>query len=87
MQLVPNSWGGTLIPIRELSDSIFWSKVRRAREMPPVEKLLAGPRLFDYACRIMRDGIRAHHPEADDAEVTRLLRERLALQRRLDRVQ
>jgi hypothetical protein len=71
--------------IRELADSIFWSKVRRARETPPVEKLLAGPRLFDYACRIVRDGIRAQHPGADAAEVTRILHERLALQRRLER--
>lgn len=73
--------------IRELSSAIYWERVRRARQRPPVEKLLDGPRLFDFACRVTRDGIRHQHPEADEAEVSRILRERLALGRRLERQQ
>ncbi len=71
--------------IRKLADSIYWDRVRRAREQSSVEKLLDGPRLFDFACRISRDGIRHQHPEADEAEVERLLRERLALGRQIER--
>lgn len=48
------------------------------------EKILAGPRLFEAACRMMRAGIRLQHPDADEARVTELLRERLALQRRME---
>jgi Rv0078B-related antitoxin len=72
-------------PIRQLANDIFWDKVRRARETPPVEKLLLGPRLFDFACGITRSGIRHQHPDADEAEVERILADRLALQRRLER--
>lgn len=65
-------------------DELLWEKVRQAREMSFEDKFLAGPRLFDLACRLMRDGIRMQYPDADDAEVERLLDERLALQRRLE---
>jgi hypothetical protein len=71
--------------IAQLADAIFWTKVRKARETPPVEKLLLGPRLFDFACRTVCDGIRAQHPNADETEVNRILNERVALQRRLER--
>jgi hypothetical protein len=71
--------------IRELSSAIYWEKVRRARERCPVEKLLDGPRLFDSGCEIMRSAIRAQYPTADEAEVARLLTERIQLGRRLER--
>lgn len=71
--------------IAELAKSIFRDKVRRAREIPPMNKLRAGPELFDFVCRIARYGIRMQHPNADEAEVERLLDERLALQRRIER--
>lgn len=65
-------------------DRLYLEEVRTAREMSPEDKLFAGPRLFDRACRIMRDGIRHQYPEADEAEVNRILLERLALARRLE---
>ena len=71
--------------IAQLAKEIFWTKVRKARETPPVEKLLLGPRLFDFACQTVCDGIRAQHPNADDAEVNRILHERLMIQRRIER--
>ncbi len=63
---------------------LYRERVRRARVQSPEDKLLAGPRLFDRTCRIMADGIRHQYPGADEAEVMRILRQRLAIARRLD---
>jgi hypothetical protein len=71
-------------PIKRLADEIYRDRVLRARRMSIAEKILAGPELFDMACRISRDGIRAQHPEADDQRVEELLRQRLAIARRLE---
>jgi hypothetical protein len=46
--------------------------------MAPADKLLEGPRLFERACRLMRDGIRQQHPAFSDDEVDALLAARLA---------
>lgn len=54
-------------------------EIERARQMDPAEKAMDGVRLFDYACRITMDGIRAQFPAADEQEVLRMLRERLAM--------
>ena len=43
-------------PTRELIDEIYRERVLRARAMSPEEKFLAGPRLFEMACRITMDG-------------------------------
>ena len=56
----------------------------RARRTPPEEKLLDGPRLFDLACRIMKDGIRDQYPDADDRRVQEILAQRLEILRRLE---
>ena len=71
-------------PTKELIDELYRERVLRARAMSPQDKLLAGPRLFDFACRVTADGIRARFPEADEEEVQKILRERLALARRLE---
>jgi hypothetical protein len=71
-------------PTKELADEIFRERVLRARRMPQEEKLLDGPRLFDLACRVTMDGIRQQHPDADDQRVREILRQRLALRRRLE---
>lgn len=52
--------------------------------MAPAEKLLAGARLFDYACEITKAGIRAERPDLSEEQVARMLIERLALARRLE---
>ena len=41
--------------------------------------------LFEYACRLTCDGIRHQNPGIDEAQVQRILHERLALARRLER--
>lgn len=71
-------------PTREQIDELFWERIRRARQTPPEQKLLEGARLFDLCCRIMADGIRNEHPEADEARVREILAERVALVRRLE---
>ena len=71
-------------PPQELLDAIFWERVLRARRMPPEERFLDGPRLFDYACRITMAGIRHENPGADEQRVREILEQRLALQRRLE---
>jgi len=72
-------------PTRELIDDLYRERVLRARKMSPEEKFLAGPRLFEMACRITMDGIRSQHPDADEAEVRRILAARLALRERMER--
>ena len=60
-----------------LADHLYREEVLRARAMPPEDKFLEGPRLFERACRIMADGIHHQHADLDDAGIARLLRERL----------
>jgi hypothetical protein len=71
-------------PTQELVDSIYVERVRRARETNPELKLLDGPRLFDYVCRIMLDGIRNEQPGVDDERARQVLRDRIALRARLE---
>jgi hypothetical protein len=71
-------------PTQELIDDIYRERVLRARLMSPEEKILAGPQLFDYACRIARDGIRDQNPGATDEQVETILLQRLALRQRLE---
>jgi hypothetical protein len=72
-------------PSQELLDDIYRERVLRARRMPPEEKLLAGARLFDLACRIALDGIRHQYPQATEHRVREILAQRLELRRRLER--
>ena len=43
------------------------------------QRLAIALRLHELACDVARAGIRARHPDADDVEVERLLRARIAL--------
>ncbi|HBI45456.1 MAG TPA: hypothetical protein DDY78_21770 [Planctomycetales bacterium] len=70
-------------PTQEQIDAIYRKRVLQARRMSPEEKFLAGPRLFDRECQIMRDGFRSERPDATEVEVEAILRQRLALTRRL----
>ena len=71
-------------PLREPTDDISRDKLRAARRMSEEDRFLAGPRLFDYACRIALDGIRSQYPDATEQEVREILRQRLKLARRLE---
>ena len=63
-------------PIAVVAD-LLYRKKSSARAMAPEDMLLEGPRLFERACRVMRDGIRHQHPDLDDAGVQALLCARL----------
>ncbi len=69
---------------KALQNSIFQSKVARARQQPIDEKIFEGPRLFDQVCQRMRDGIRQERPQFTDDEVEDELRRRLAITKRID---
>jgi hypothetical protein len=63
---------------------LFLAKVRAAQQLTPEQRILAGSEHSELAIRVVRDGIRDQHPEADAATVERLLRERIELMRRLE---
>jgi hypothetical protein len=46
------------------------------------ERLAIALRLHELACDVAREGIRHQHPQADDAEVEKLLHKRIQLSRR-----
>jgi hypothetical protein len=58
-------------------------QIERYRRMTGEERVKLGFDLFRLACDVARAGIRHQHPGADEAEVERLLKERLALARSL----
>lgn len=52
-------------------------QIERYRQMSGEQRLALALELHELACEVARAGIRRQHPEAGDAEVERLLRERL----------
>jgi len=58
-------------------------QIERYREMSGEQRLAIALDLHELSCEIAREGIRAQHPNADDKEVERLLRQRLELVREL----
>jgi hypothetical protein len=71
-------------PTKELVDATYWERVERARQTPPAEKILASLQLFEFTSQVMADGIRSQFPQADERRVQEILRQRLALGRRLE---
>ena len=59
-------------------------QIEQVRAMSDEEKLLAGARLFDMACRITIDGIRHEAPGTSEAEALRIISERLRIARRME---
>ena len=54
-------------------------QVERYREMTGEQRLAIALELHELSCEIAREGIRHQHPEADAAEVERLLHRRIEL--------
>jgi len=71
-------------PTKELIDTLYQDEILRARRMSPEDKILAGARLFDYACKITVAGIRNQFAGIDEDRVHEVLRQRLAWQRKFD---
>jgi hypothetical protein len=70
-------------PTKQLIDAIYRDRVLSARKTAPEVKLRASLELDEYACGLMRDGIRNQFPDADEQRVEEIVRQRLALARRL----
>ncbi len=60
-------------------------QIERYRAMTPEERVRIALGLHDLACEMARLGIRHQHPDADEEEVNRLLREGLALANQLSK--
>ncbi len=56
-------------------------QIKRYRRMTGEQRLALALELHELACDVAREGIRHQHPDADAAEVERLLRHRLELAR------
>jgi Rv0078B-related antitoxin len=56
-------------------------QINRYRRMTGEQRLAVALKLHELACDVAREGIRHQHPEADAAEVERLLRRRIELGR------
>ncbi len=56
-------------------------QIERYRAMTGEQRLAVALELHEMSCDIAREGIRRQHPDAESAEVERLLRRRLALVR------
>ena len=69
---------------KALQDSIFLSKVARARRTPISEKLATGAHLFDEGMQQMRAAIRSDAPSLSDEQVEREVTRRLRIRRLLD---
>ena len=69
---------------KPLADAIYRDRVLRARRTPPEERIIDGPRLFDYACAITLAGLRANNPNASEVELQEALRQRLILAEKFD---
>jgi hypothetical protein len=80
----PTDRAQTVQPTKELIDALYRDEVLRARRMSPEDKLMAGARLFDYACQIAAAGIRHQFAGIDEQRVHEILRQRLAWQRKLE---
>ena len=56
-------------------------QIARYREMTCEQRVAVALRLHELACQMARLGIRRQHPEANAAQIERMLRERLVLAR------
>ncbi len=56
-------------------------QIEHYRQMTGEQRLALALELHEMSCEIAREGIRRQHPDADTAEIERLLRHRLELAR------
>jgi hypothetical protein len=65
-------WAYNMTPERALQ-----KQIEAYRRMTGEQRLTLALELHELSCNVAREGIRHQHPEADVAEVERLLRQRL----------
>jgi len=57
-------------------------QIRHYRRMTGEQRLALALDMHEMSCDVAREGIRRQHPDADAAEVERLLRRRIELSRK-----
>jgi hypothetical protein len=62
-------------------DQALEAQIACYRRMTGEERLAVALDLFDLSCDVAREGIRAQHPQASEADVELLLRRRLEMAR------
>ncbi len=70
-------------PHQPLMDQLYREEILRARTQTPQQRVAGAFGIAPFARAMMEAGIRSQHPDADDAEVLRLGRERIAKVRRM----
>ena len=60
-------------------DQALARQIEAYRRMTGEQRLSLALDLHEMSCAVAREGIRSRHPDADEAEVERLLRKRLQL--------
>lgn len=71
-------------PYAPMIDELYRQEVLDARRMSPEQKLILGERLFRWACAITLEGIRFQNPGVTEEDCQRLLRERIALGKKME---
>jgi len=72
-------------PDPELLARIDRERIERSRQMKPIDKLMAGPELFDAFLERYTWGLRHDHPEADEATIRDMLMKRVRQLQEKDR--
>jgi hypothetical protein len=62
-------------------DRALQEQIERYRRMSGEQRLAIALELHELSCNVAREGIRYQNPNADEAEVERLLHQRLELAR------
>lgn len=65
-------------------NNIVRSRLEQALRVTPEERLLVGLEHSDLSMKMVEDGIRHQHAEADEGTIRQLLIQRIALMRRLE---
>lgn len=60
-------------------DDALQEQIRRYQRMTGEQRLTVAFQLHELSCNLAREGIRRQNPQADEAEVERLLHKRLRL--------
>ena len=71
-------------PHQPLMDQLYREEILHARKQTPQQRVAGAFEMAPFARGMMEAGIRSQHPGADDAEVLRLGRERIAKGRRIN---
>jgi hypothetical protein len=62
-------------------DEALRKQIERYRQMTGEQRLALALELHELSCNVAREGIRRQNPDANEAEIERLLQERLRLAR------